>query len=166
MPVDALGEGVDEALLSALAEDLQQLLAQAGWPEALVELAVVDDDEIARLNGQWRGRSEPTDILSFPLLTFQRPGVVEAPFCGEEVMLGSLVLSEPTARRQAATVGQGFRAEAQVLLAHGVAHLLGYDHQDPDGSAEMARVEDGLLRGLGTSAEGLIRRVVGAAGGD
>lgn len=95
---------------------MQAMLEAAGAPEAVVELALMDDPAIRALHRTALGCDGPTNILSFPV-----------PEKGGDV-LGSLALSVDTLRREAFLYGQGLEDHAVRLLAHGVAHLLGHEH--------------------------------------
>ncbi|MGN0035274.1 MAG: rRNA maturation RNase YbeY [Coriobacteriales bacterium] len=103
-------------------------LRQESAPETCeLSLSFVDDDEIAELNARWRHREGPTDVLSFPMdePDADGAGVVE---------LGDIVIAPDVAYRQSADYGDTFVEELELLLVHGVLHLLGYDHVD-DGEA-------------------------------
>ena len=76
------------------------------------------DSEIHTLNRQYRGKDQPTDVLSFPLADAVQPS-----------LLGDVVISVETAARQAQRRGHSFREELQILLIHGILHLLDYDHE-------------------------------------
>ena len=89
----------------------------------------VSDREMRRVNRAFRGKDKTTDVLSFP---------------GEERHLGDVMISVPTARRQAAEAGHGVDRELKVLLLHGVLHCMGYDHETDQG--EMERLERRLRR--------------------
>jgi probable rRNA maturation factor len=86
-----------------------------------VEIALVDDAEIRRLNGAFRGVSRRTDVLAFPL------EVSEAP----SGLIGQVVISLDTARRQSWSLGLPLALELQLLVTHGILHLIGYDDRDP-----------------------------------
>jgi probable rRNA maturation factor len=110
----------------------------------LAELCIkaVDEETIAGLNAQWMDKEGATDVLAFPMDEL-RPGLVnEEP---EEGMLGDLVLCPAVAERQGETAGHGTRAEVELLTVHGILHLLGYDHAEPDEKAEMFGLQDKLL---------------------
>jgi probable rRNA maturation factor len=118
----------------------------------LAELCVtaVDEDTIAELNHTWMEKDGPTDVLAFPMDEL-RPGKVnEEP---EEGILGDLVLCPSVAQRQAeeaAANGQtGYTVtdELDLLTVHGILHLLGYDHAEPDEHAEMFGLQARLLAG-------------------
>ncbi|MCW2765206.1 MAG: hypothetical protein JWO11_1165 [Nocardioides sp.] len=110
----------------------------------LAELCIkaVNEDTIAQLNSQWMEKEGPTDVLAFPMDEL-RPGLVnEDP---EEGVLGDLVLCPEVAARQAATAGHSSEAEVELLTVHGILHLLGYDHAEPEEHKEMFGLQDELL---------------------
>jgi probable rRNA maturation factor len=97
---------------------------------------------MATLNQQWMDKQGPTDVLAFPIDEL-RPGLVdEEP---EEGVLGDLVLCPSVAERQAAEAGHATDAEIELLTVHGILHLLGYDHAEPDELAEMFGLQARLL---------------------
>ncbi|GAB3089527.1 rRNA maturation RNase YbeY [Nocardioides zeae] len=111
-------------------------------PEAELCIKLVDEPTIAELNEQWMGKEGPTDVLSFPMDEL-RPGLLdEEP---EEGVLGDLVLSPTVAARQGETAGHGALAEIELLTVHGILHLLGYDHAEPEEHKEMFGLQDDLL---------------------
>ncbi|WP_447646460.1 rRNA maturation RNase YbeY [Nocardioides zeae] len=111
-------------------------------PEAELCIKIVDEATIAELNEQWMGKEGPTDVLSFPMDEL-RPGLLdEEP---EEGVLGDLVLSPTIAARQGETAGHGALAEIELLTVHGILHLLGYDHAEPEEHKEMFGLQDDLL---------------------
>ena len=110
----------------------------------LAELCIkaVDQDTISSLNEQWMDKEGPTDVLAFPMDEL-RPGLVsEEP---EEGVLGDLVLCPDVAESQATTAGHSTDAEIELLTVHGILHLLGYDHAEPEEHAEMFGLQDDLL---------------------
>ena len=111
-------------------------------PLAELCIKVVDEATIAELNGQWMEKEGPTDVLAFPMDEL-RPGKVnEEP---EEGVLGDLVLCPSVAERQGAEAGHGTVAEIELLTVHGILHLLGYDHAEPEEHREMFGLQDELL---------------------
>lgn len=86
-----------------------------------LSITLTDDDEIHILNRDYRGKDRPTDVLAFAL----REGEM-ASFAGD--MLGDVIVSIDTARRQAREAGRPVLEEVTMLLAHGLLHLLGWDH--------------------------------------
>lgn len=101
---------------------------------AEVGLTVTDDATVRALNARYRGLDEVTDVLSFGL-TEASPDAPGGPFAlppSGRIQLGDVVLSYPQAARQARQAGHTVVHEAAVLVAHGVLHLLGYDHAEPE----------------------------------
>lgn len=86
-----------------------------------LSVALVDDDQMRELNANWRGKDQPTDVLAFA----QREGDA----LGETELLGDVVVSIPTAQRQARERAHSVEDEIRELLVHGILHLLGYDHE-------------------------------------
>jgi probable rRNA maturation factor len=110
----------------------------------LAELCIkaVDEDTMTELNEKWMDGEGPTDVLAFPMDEL-RPGLVnEDP---EEGILGDLMLCPSVAERQAVTAGHSTEAEFELLSVHGILHLLGYDHAEPEEHAEMFGLQDELL---------------------
>ena len=107
----------------------------------------VDDPTIRRLNAAYRGQARPTDVLSFPWEDSNgwRDGAASE-FAG---FLGDVVISAPTARRNARREGHSTANEIRWLILHGVLHLLGYDHETDRG--EMTALELSLRERLGIS---------------
>jgi probable rRNA maturation factor len=111
-------------------------------PLAELCIKIVDEATIAQLNEQWMDKEGPTDVLAFPMDEL-RPGLVtEEP---EEGVLGDLVLCPAVAERQAKEAGHPTRDEVELLTVHGILHLLGYDHAEPDEHAVMFGLQDQLL---------------------
>ena len=112
-------------------------------------MRLVGAAQMTKLNSDYRGKTYATDVLSFQApAPFQRLG-----------QLGELVICAPTLRRQALEQGHTAPRELDVLLVHGVLHLLGMDHElGPQQMREMARWEDRVLSSLSKSARGLIKR--------
>jgi probable rRNA maturation factor len=111
-------------------------------PLAELCIKVVDEATIAELNEQWMEKEGPTDVLAFPMDEL-RPGLVtEEP---EEGVLGDLVLCPAVAARQAKDAGHSPRDEVDLLTVHGILHLLGYDHAEPEEHAEMFGLQSRLL---------------------
>ncbi len=111
-------------------------------PQAELCIKLVDEATIAELNTRWMDKEGPTDVLAFPMDEL-RPGLVnEDP---EEGVLGDLVLCAAVARRQAEEAGHPERDEIELLTVHGILHLLGYDHAEPEEHAEMFGLQGQLL---------------------
>jgi probable rRNA maturation factor len=119
-----------------------------------VDIALISDPHMRRLNRTYRAVDGATDVLSFP---FDHEGGGPAPVRGPR-SLGDIAIALGVARRQAAGQGHGLRTELRVLALHGLLHLLGYDHERDQG--EMRGVEERLRRRAGLPS-GLIARVPG-----
>ena len=115
---------------------LRSIVARAGRSlkaRGEVALLVAGDGTIRTLNNRYRGKDQPTDVLSFP-----------GP--GGDAGLGDIVISVPAAERNARRLRRPFAKELDVLVLHGFLHVLGYDHETDDGT--MDRIEGRLRRQL------------------
>ena len=143
--------------------------ATAVWPDGsprsfllrgAVAVALVTDRHIQKLNDQYRGKAIPTDVLSFAMdATGDHRGSSRNPRTAnrEPRLLGDIVIATGTAKRQAREFRHSYGTELRVLALHGLLHLLGYDHDDPDDRGRMARAE-ARLRRKGGLHKGLISR--------
>lgn len=104
-----------------------------------LSVALVDPDEIARLNEQYRGVVGPTDVLSFGC---DDPEPVDS---DEPITLGDVVIAPEIATKQAGELGTTVESELDLLLVHGVLHLLGYDHEADEDAAAMQERERAVL---------------------
>lgn len=134
----------DEQDLDVDADDLvalaQHVLAERRVPDDMeVALLLVDEAAIAALNSRHLGHEGPTDVLAFPI---DEPG--ESPPAGPAI-LGDVVLCPAVAHRQAAERGLAAHAELQLLTVHGLLHLLGMDHAEPEEERAMFALTDRLL---------------------
>ncbi len=98
-----------------------------------LSIALVDEQTIRQLNRDYRQVDRPTDVLAFAM----NEGITEPLAPGTVELLGDVVISVPTARRQAARAGRPLLAELTTLLAHGLLHLLGYDHAERKAARQM-----------------------------
>ncbi len=138
---------VDDGLAEFLSGVAEAVLKSEGYGEdAEVSLVLVDDMYIRSLNSEYRGIDSPTDVLSFAMLEGEA-----LPGQEEELILGDVVVSVQTARRQADEYGHSFLRETAYLTAHGVLHLLGYDHQEEEGREKMRLKEEEILASLNIS---------------
>jgi probable rRNA maturation factor len=109
-------------------------------PDAVeLSVALVDDDEMAQLNERYRGIAGATDVLSFGC-DDPCPAASDEP-----ITLGDVVIAPEVARRQADEAGATVEAELDLLLIHGILHLLGYDHESDEDAAVMQARERVLL---------------------
>jgi probable rRNA maturation factor len=97
--------------------------------ELEVSLVFTDDAAIRELNRKWRGKDNPTNVLSFP-----QPPVPHVP-------IGDIVLGFETVKREAGLAGRPLEAHISHLVVHGFLHLMGYDHENPDDAEHMERLE-------------------------
>lgn len=134
--VDATG------LQEAIAATLRRQSAPAG---AAVTLVVTGDEQIHRLNRQFRQVDAPTDVLAFPATG--GASFVQAP--GQPHYLGDVILSYPRAAAQAADAGHSAQAELTLLAVHGTLHLAGHDHATPQEKAAMWAAQDAVLADCG-----------------
>jgi probable rRNA maturation factor len=107
---------------------------------AEIVIRVVDEEESASLNGQYRGKAGPTNVLSFP---FQAP-----PGMKTEI-LGDLLICAPVVEREAKEQGKSLPAHWAHMVVHGVLHLQGYDHSDEQEAVIMETEEIAIMNGLG-----------------
>lgn len=133
--------GIDARRLKTVA---RELLAHAGERGSSLSVSLVDDAAIRVLNREHRGKDKPTDVLSFPLY---EPGAGGANI--PERMLGDVVISIETARRQAADYDAPVQNEVYRLLIHGILHVLGHDHEEPAERAAMEAEERRLAAAIG-----------------
>jgi probable rRNA maturation factor len=145
MSIEVLDESGYDVDVKHLAELSRYVLDRMRvHPMAELCIKAVDEATIERLNEQWMEKEGPTDVLAFPMDEL-RPGLVdEEP---EEGVLGDLVLCPKVAERQGETAGHGTVAELELLTVHGILHLLGYDHAEPEEHKEMFGLQDELLAG-------------------
>ncbi|MCB0918214.1 MAG: rRNA maturation RNase YbeY [Actinobacteria bacterium] len=109
---------------------------------AELSIAVVDEDEMARLHQEWLHEPGPTDVLSFPMDELREPLADEQPPWG---VLGDVVICPAVAQRQAAQAGHSAQREVRWLLIHGILHLLGHDHAEADEAKVMFARQAALL---------------------
>jgi len=138
-PPEAIrGSTVDVARLRRRAG---AILRSTGEARSELSIALVDDAAIEVLNGRWRGKRRPTDVLSFSLVEGEH-----ADRRGR--LLGDVVISVETAARQARARRRGLDETVARLLVHGVLHLLGHDHEDDDDARRMQAEERRIWRVL------------------
>jgi probable rRNA maturation factor len=126
------------------------ILREEGFPEdSEVTILLVSDDEMAGYNERFLEREGPTDVLAFPVETLI-PGVVpDTNQHGPPLILGDVLIAPDYVSRQASELGFKFRDEMALMLAHGILHLLGYDHEEDRAAERMERRESELLAMVG-----------------
>ena len=165
------GIAVDESLIVSVAR--YALDAMGVSPAVELAITAVTTDAMSELHERWMDEPGPTDVMAFPMDELaedaRRP---DAPDLGP-ALLGDIVLCPAFAQDQARKAGHGLPDELHLLTVHGVLHLLGYDHGEPDQEREMFALQDKLLGEWRAARERVAReeaqrrtdaRVLGAAG--
>jgi probable rRNA maturation factor len=135
-----------ENLVQKVAERALEMVGLPQLSDAEVSITFVDDKTIQDLNRDHRGLNRPTDVLSFSQLEGEEMGDLPE---GQPVPLGDIVVSLERCMEQAADYGHSFERELGFLVAHGMLHLMGYDHQTPEDEAAMMAKTEEILGGLG-----------------
>lgn len=157
---DEFREACSESRLEQTAEQTlhaaSESRARTDTPGSCLDVVVADDETVRRLNLEYRGLDQTTDVLAF---SFEHEGEymgADSPPVSaddfdfilpprEETWLGEVIISYPQAVRQARQSGRDEGRELTALLVHGVLHLLGYDHVDPAQEAAMKALESLIL---------------------
>ena len=147
----------EEAFSLELSQTIEKIIAVALAYEGFqkpceVSVSIVDNEEIHQINKQFRDIDRATDVLSFPLLTFEEG---EMPDLNEkdEVLLGDIIISLERAREQAEEYGHSLKREIAFLTAHSMLHLLGYDHMEEEEEKEMFEKQREILNKAGIPRE-------------
>lgn len=140
LQAEADAAGIDEHALERLAARV--LEAESVAQPAELSLLLADDSVVRELNRTYRGTDAATDVLSFAQGEGERFARPE----GQAAHLGDVVISLDTARQQAREFGLGAQDEVAHLLVHGILHLLGYDHAEPEEHAAMFGLQKQLLK--------------------
>ncbi len=133
---------IDESALQRLAAFA--LDAMHVHADAELAILLVDEGAMEQLHVQWMDEPGPTDVLSFPMDEL-RPGTEEAET--PPGLLGDIVLCPQVAQAQAETAGHSTLEELLLLTTHGILHLLGFDHAEPDEEKEMFGIQRDILIG-------------------
>ena len=137
---------------------ISQVLEEEGCPyEAEVNLLLTSNEEIHRMNREYRDVDRPTDVLSFPQVEYESPvdfswAEAHERDCSDpdtgELLLGDIVISLDKVKEQAEKYGHGVRREYAFLIAHSMLHLLGYDHMTEDEAKDMETRQSAVLEHL------------------
>lgn len=120
------------------------MLTELGLQDSELSVLLTSDDVIERINSEHRGKNKPTDVLSFPQCEFRSP---ERPRRGALLtILGDVVISLDTAERAARGRRRTLAEEVRFLLAHGILHLVGYDHATPRQKTQMSNRTRSLVK--------------------
>ena len=117
-------------------------LAEAEAADSELSVLFTDDAHVRVLNAGWRGKDQPTNVLSFPAFPHGPRGVFPP-------LLGDIVLAAETVAREAQAEGKPLADHIAHLIVHGILHLIGYDHGSDAEAEEMERLERLILAGLG-----------------
>lgn len=117
-----------------------------------VSLSIVTNDEIHDINKQFRNIDSPTDVLSFPQLTFEEGEEADVNENGE-IVLGDIIISIDRAKEQAEEYGHSLKRELAFLSVHSMLHLMGYDHMVPEEEEDMFRRQKEILIEAGIPRE-------------
>lgn len=137
---------------------VQKVLDMEGCPyDAQVNLVLTDNEEIQRVNTEFREIAAPTDVLSFPMIPFEKPAdyaIVEEDesyfdLDTDELLLGDIMISVDKVFAQAEEYGHSVTREFCFLVAHSMLHLLGYDHMTPEEAVVMENKQRTALDELG-----------------
>ncbi len=107
-------------------------------PECEVNLVFVDENEMTELHIKWMDEPGPTDVLSFPMDLPEKKGDI--------VTLGDIVIAPAVAAKQALDAGHSTEEEIFILATHGLLHILGYDHADPDEEKVMFALQEKIVK--------------------
>jgi probable rRNA maturation factor len=130
---------VDRSILLHAAQHTLDISNISG--HSSLTIVIGNDALLHRLNRQYRQVDSPTDVLSFP--TGEVDPDTDTPY------LGDVIISLPRASEQASTYGHSLTDELQLLVVHGILHLLGYDHIQPADKQKMQSAQDSILSQLG-----------------
>ena len=148
--------GIDYETLAVKVAD--KVLEMENCPyDAHVNLVLTDNEEIQRVNTEFRDIARPTDVLSFPMIPFETPAgydIVEEDesyfdLDTDELLLGDIMISAERVAAQAEEYGHSVKREFCFLVAHSMLHLLGYDHMTPEEAADMEARQAKALEELG-----------------
>ncbi len=138
MGVEVLNRSAEsQASCRRLKKKAERMLAFLKRREADLSIALVGNSQIQELNARYRQKNEPTDVLSF---------ASGEPLFPHIEMLGDVVISVEQARKQARKKKWSLEQELEILLIHGILHLLGYDHERSQSEAKIMRAMEKKLR--------------------
>lgn len=135
--------------INGIIEDIVEKILQDELSKSNYEVSItyVDDERIRELNAIYRDKDKSTDVLSFPMLEVEELGQ-ESDLGDGEILLGDIVISLETAKRQAEEYGHGLKREICYLVIHSMYHLLGYDHMNEEEKHEMREKEKSIVRAM------------------
>ncbi|KAF9967002.1 hypothetical protein BGZ70_000468 [Mortierella alpina] len=132
--------------LPHIKSQIQLMLTAAGYKDWDIGVELTSNRRLRQLNAEYRGKDKPTDILSFPFAEVAQPGKLPAPRSEDDKNLGDIFISIPYVIHWCALNEVDIQDRLPRLYAHGICHLLGYDHEDKKDYRLMKRREDALLK--------------------
>lgn len=133
---------IEDSILESMEKAILEVLKEEGIKEEVeVSLGLVDNEEIQRLNREFRNIDSPTDVLSFPL-DFDHEFL-------NTLLLGDIIISVEKAEQQAKEYGHSLERELCYLTVHSTLHLLGYDHMNEEDKKVMRKKEEKVMEILG-----------------
>ncbi|HEU4965519.1 MAG TPA: rRNA maturation RNase YbeY [Bacilli bacterium] len=151
--VDEQSEAFDFELEQTLTAAIQAAARYEQIEAGDVAVSLVDDDTIQELNRTYRQKDVPTDVLSFAMQESagNEPEIhfAEGAEANVDNMLGDIIISVPTAKRQAVDYGHSLQREMAFLAVHGFLHLIGYDHMTEEDEKDMFARQDAILESVG-----------------
>ena len=146
MSIESNNESGVEAPQEALVKLIRHILtAMHLHPQTEVSVILADIETMEKLHVEWMDEPGPTDVLSFPMDEL-RPGTAAEPTAPG--LLGDIVLCPVVAQEQAVSAGHSMEEELLLLTTHGMLHLMGYDHREPEEKEEMFGIQRELLSGF------------------
>lgn len=134
--------------LDVMRKQVATMLSVLRYDDFDIGILLTTDESIRRYNRDFRHKDKPTDILSFPFYPDLKPGERIKPLSQDEKNLGDIIISVAYVQRKAPEWNRTFEEHLTALLAHGIAHLLNYDHQTDEEFKVMQRVEKKLLKAV------------------
>mgnify|MGYP006066216061 FL=1 len=113
-----------------------------------ISVSIVTEEEIQKINKTFRNVDSPTDVLSFPQLTFEEGEIVQVNE-KDEIILGDIIISIERAKKQSEEYGHSLEREIAFLTVHSMLHLLGYDHMQKEEEKEMFFIQEQILQQAG-----------------
>jgi len=149
--LEEIGISIEEKFRTCIGEEWARKIAQnvlraeSITPPYEMSLVFTDSETVRRLNRDYRGIDEPTDVLAFYMLPQQGADADFVSPPDDVTHLGEVIISYPKAVEQAEEQGHSTEQELALLIIHGILHLLGYDHEKPEEEARMKAREGKLL---------------------
>ena len=151
----------EEAVEETARRVCEEVLRQEWFEDdAEISLLIADEEEVHRLNLEYRGIDRTTDVLSFPALEYEVPadfdGAIDDSCIDPDngcVMLGDIVINARKVKEQAQEYGHSELREFSFLVAHSMLHLCGYDHMTPEEAEEMEDRQERVMQSLGITRE-------------